>query len=144
MKKMILIVGISSGYFGFFKRTNLLFSVKKYVRKLFINLPDMVVMSIISVIIACFSANQTLTSMITYEMARENYDDNYKLALDLENSAIMTPLYVPWNITGRTPMEMVSGPLTAILFSFYHHYIILVNCIVSSLEFKKNKKNKAL
>lgn len=144
MKKMILIVGISSGYFGFFKRTNLLFSVKKYVRKLFINLPDMVVMSIISLIIACFSANQTLTSMITYEMARENYDDNYKLALDLENSAIMTPLYVPWNITGRTPMEMVSGPLAAILFSFYHHYIILVNCIVSSLEFKKNKKNKAL
>lgn len=33
---------------------------------------------------------------------------------------------------------------TVLAVFFYHHYIILVNCIVSSLEFKKNKKNKAL
>lgn len=138
MKKMILIVSISSGYFGFFKETKLLVSVKKYVRKMFIKLPNMVVMSFISFVIAGFSANQTLTSMMTYEMARDNYEDNYKLALDLENSAIMTPLYIPWNITGRTPMEMVGGPIAAILFSFYHHYIILVNIIISILDFKRN------
>lgn len=139
MKKMLLIVGISSGYFGFFKHTDLLKSVKKYVNKMFEKLPDMVVMSIISFIIAAFSANQTLTSMITYEMARENYEDPYKLALDLENSAIMTPLYIPWNITGRSPMDMVGGPISAILFSFYHHYIVLVNTIISIKDFKKNK-----
>lgn len=139
MKKMLLIVGISSGYFGFFKNTDLLMSIKKYVNKMFEILPDMVVMSIISLIIAAFSANQTLTSMITYEMARENYEDPYKLALDLENSAIMTPLYIPWNITGRSPMEMVGGPISAILFSFYHHYIVLVNTIISIRNFKKNK-----
>lgn len=139
MKKMLLIVGISSGYFGFFKNTDLLKSIKKYVNKMFEILPDMVVMSIISLIIAAFSANQTLTSMITYEMARENYEDPYKLALDLENSAIMTPLYIPWNITGRSPMDMVGGPISAILFSFYHHYIVLVNTIISIRNFKKNK-----
>lgn len=139
MKKMLLIVGISSGYFGFFKNTDLLKSIKKYVNKMFEILPDMVVMSVISLIIAAFSANQTLTSMITYEMARENYEDPYKLALDLENSAIMTPLYIPWNITGRSPMEMVGGPISAILFSFYHHYIVLVNTIISIRNFKKNK-----
>lgn len=139
MKKMLLIVGISSGYFGFFKNTDLLMSIKKYVNKMFEILPDMVVMSIISLIIAAFSANQTLTSMITYEMARENYEDPYKLALDLENSAIMTPLYIPWNITGRSPMELVGGPISAILFSFYHHYIVLVNTIISIRNFKKNK-----
>lgn len=139
MKKMLLIVGISSGYFGFFKNTDLLKSIKKYVNKMFEFLPDMVVMSIISLIIAAFSANQTLTSMITYEMARENYEDPYKLALDLENSAIMTPLYIPWNITGRSPMELVGGPISAILFSFYHHYIVLINTIISIRNFKKNK-----
>lgn len=139
MKKMLLIVGISSGYFGFFKNTDLLKSIKKYVNKMFEILPDMVVMSIISLIIAAFSANQTLTSMITYEMARENYENPYKLALDLENSAIMTPLYIPWNITGRSPMELVGGPISAILFSFYHHYIVLVNTIISIRNFKKNK-----
>ena len=100
----------------------------------------MVVMSFISFIIAGFSANQTLTTMITYEMARENYKDSYKLAIDLENSAIMTPLYIPWNITGRTPLEMVGGPIGAILFSFYHHYIVLVNTLASSVAFYRNKK----
>ena len=78
-------------------------------------------------------------AMITYEMARENYEDPYKFALDLENSAIMTPLYIPWNITGRSPMELVGGPISAILFSFYHHYIVLVNTIISIIDFKKNK-----
>lgn len=140
MLKMLLVVGISSGYFGFFKNTDLLTGVKRYIKKIFISFPDMLVMEIMSIIISAFSSNQTLSIMLTYEMARENYKDTSKLALDIENSAVMTSALIPWNIAGSSPMEMIGAPIFAIYFSFYHHYIILVNTLVSIVEFRKNKK----
>ena len=140
MLKMLLVVGISSGYFGFFKNTDLLRGVKRYIKKIFITFPDMLVMEIMSIIISAFSSNQTLSIMLTYEMARENYEDASKLALDIENSAVMTSALIPWNIAGSSPMEMIGAPIFAIYFSFYHHYIILVNTLVSIVEFRKNKK----
>ncbi len=100
----------------------------------------MLVMEIMSIIISAFSSNQTLSIMLTYEMARENYEDTSKLALDIENSAVMTSALIPWNIAGSSPMEMIGAPIFAIYFSFYHHYIILVNTLASIVEFKKNKK----
>lgn len=140
MFKMLLIVGTSSGYFGFFKETNLLVGVKKFVNRMFSKLPKMLVMSLMSAMISVFSSNQTLTIMLTYEMARENYKGQYDLALDMENSAVMTPSYIPWNIAGRTPLEMVGAPLMSLYFSFYHHYIILVNTIFSVVDFYRTKK----
>ncbi|MEQ3346362.1 Na+/H+ antiporter NhaC family protein [Peptoniphilus senegalensis] len=140
MLKMLLVVGISSGYFGFFKNTDLLRGVKRYIKKIFISFPDMLVMEIMSIIISAFSSNQTLSIMLTYEMARENYEDTSKLALDIENSAVMTSALIPWNIAGSSPMEMIGAPIFAIYFSFYHHYIILVNTLISIVEFRKNKK----
>lgn len=140
MFKMLLIVGTSSGYFGFFKETDLLVGVKKFINRMFSKLPKMLVMSLMSAMISVFSSNQTLTIMLTYEMARENYKDQYDLALDMENSAVMTPSYIPWNIAGRTPLEMVGAPLTSLYFSFYHHYIILVNTIFSVVDFYRTKK----
>lgn len=140
MFKMLLIVGTSSGYFGFFKETDLLIGVKKFVNKMFAKLPKMLVMSLMSAMISVFSSNQTLTIMLTYEMARENYKDQYDLALDMENSAVMTPSYIPWNIAGRTPLEMVGAPVMSLYFSFYHHYIILVNTIFSVVDFYRTKK----
>ena len=139
MFKMLLIVGTSSGYFGFFKETDLLVGVKKFVNRTFSKLPKMLVMSLMSTMISVFSSNQTLSIMLTYEMARESYDDRDKLALDMENSAVMTPSYIPWNIAGRTPLEMVGAPLMSLYFSFYHHYIILVNTIFSVVDFYRTR-----
>lgn len=139
MFKMLLIVGTSSGYFGFFKETDLLVGVKKFVNRMFSKLPKMLVMSLMSTMISVFSSNQTLSIMLTYEMARESYDDRDKLALDMENSAVMTPVYIPWNIAGRTPMEMIGAPIVSVYFSFYHHYIILVNTIFSVVNFYRTR-----
>lgn len=140
MVRMFFIVGISSGYFGFFKETDLLLGVKKILMNLFLRVPDMVVMTLMSTLISVFSSNQTLTIMLTYEMARESYDDKEKLALDMENSAVMTPSYIPWNIAGRTPLEMYGGPVASLYFSFYHHYIVLVNTLFSAVDFYRKKK----
>lgn len=139
MFKMLLIVGTSSGYFGFFKETDLLVGVKKFVNRMFSKLPKMLVMSLMSTMISVFSSNQTLSIMLTYEMARESYDDRDKLALDMENSAVMTPVYIPWNIAGRTPMEMIGAPIVSVYFSFYHHHIILVNTIFSIVDFYRTR-----
>lgn len=137
MIKLHIIVGISSGYFGFFKETAILNPIRIYVNKLFKKFSPMIIMVLVSTVISTFSSNQTLSVMLTYEMARENIEDEYELALYLENSAILTPAYIPWNIAGRTPIEMIGAPIISLAACFYLHYVILVNTIISSIKYRK-------
>lgn len=139
MINMHIIVGISSAYFGFFKHTPILNPIKKFVNWVFTKLPPMFVMVILSIVISTFSSNQTLSVMLTYEMARTNIKNKYKLALYLENSAIMTATYIPYNIAGRTPIEMIGAPIVSLYTAIYIHYIVVVNTIVSSINYYKNK-----
>ncbi|MGI5949224.1 Na+/H+ antiporter NhaC family protein [Peptoniphilus sp.] len=139
MIKLHIIVGISSGYFGFFKETAILDPIRLYVNKLFQKFSPMLIMVLLSTVISTFSSNQTLSVMLTYEMARKNIEDEYELALYLENSAILTPAYIPWNIAGRTPIEMIGAPIASLAACFYLHYVILVNTITNSIKYRKNK-----
>lgn len=139
MINMHIIVGISSTYFGFFKHTDILNPIRIYVDNLFKKFSPMIVMVLVSVVISTFSSNQTLSVMLTYEMARQNIKNNSDLALYLENSAILTAAYIPWNIAGRTPVEMIGAPILSLAATFYLHYIIIVNTIITSYRFHKNK-----
>ena len=138
MAKAILIVGISSGYFGIFKNTDLLKSIKLTVNSLYKKFPQLFVMEILSIIIACFSSNQTLSIMLTYEMSRENIEDKEKLALNLSNSALLNSMFIPWNISGRIPIDTISAPIGGIYFSFYNIYMILVNTLADIWANKKH------
>ena len=138
MAKAILIVGISSGYFGIFKNTDLLKSIKLTINSIYKKFPQLFVMEILSIIIACFSSNQTLSIMLTYEMSRENIEDKEKLALNLSNSALLNSMFIPWNISGRIPIDTISAPIGGIYFSFYNIYMILVNTLADIWANKKH------
>lgn len=139
MIKVSIIVSISSGYFGIFKDTELLYFIKEILYKAFEKFPDVLVLTIISLIVSLFSSNQTLTVMLTYELSHNSIKDKYKLALDLENTAILTPLYIPYNIAGRTPLDIVAAPISSIPFCFYTHYVIIYNIILDYYNSKKRK-----
>lgn len=139
MLNVNLIVAISSCYLGFFKNTKLLISIKSFVDFAFIKCPKTLVMAIISTVISIFSSNQTLSIMLTYEMSRTNYKNNSHLALDLENTAVLTSTYIPWNLAGKTPLVMIGAPTASLLFCFYHHYVVVVNSLFSAVNFYKNK-----
>ena len=76
--------------------------------------------------------------MLTYEMSRENIEDKEKLALNLSNSALLNSMFIPWNISGRIPIDTISAPIGGIYFSFYNIFIILVNTLADIWANKKH------
>lgn len=137
MIQAILIVGISSGYFGIFKNTDLLKNIKIFVNKVYDRTSPLLVMEVLSVLIACFSTNQTLSIMLTYEMSRDKFADREKLALNLSNSSVLSSMFIPWNISGRIPVETIGAPIGALYFSFFNIYAIIVNTIIDIFTYKK-------
>lgn len=127
MVRACFIIAISSGFFGIFQGTDLLLGIKRIFSLLATKLPPFFLIVLTSVFLSLFSSNQTLSIMLTHEMAKDSIEDGENLALYLENSAVFTPVYIPWNIAGRTPIETTGMPLTALFYSFYLHAVILVN-----------------
>lgn len=55
-------------------------------------------------LVAC---NQTLTIILTHQLCAQTQQDARKLALDLENTAVVIAPLVPWSIAGATPLSTV-------------------------------------
>lgn len=57
---------------------------------------------IVSIITSAFGCTQTLAVILTHMLVKKNYIknniDKNKLALDIENSAIIIAPLIPWNI----------------------------------------------
>ena len=66
--------------------------------------------------VAC---NQTLAILLTDQLCREEYEDSRELAIDLEDTAVITSPLIPWCIAGAVPLTMVGAPLTALLLACY-------------------------
>ena len=62
--------------------------------------------------------------MLTYEMSRDKFADREKLALNLSNSSVLSSMFIPWNISGRIPVETIGAPIGALYFSFFKRIII--------------------
>lgn len=72
---------------------------------------------------------------------------NFSIVYALFTNLVLLIIYAfIKNYSAREIFQMIKMGLmetkTVLAVFFYHHYIILVNCIVSSLEFRKNKKIK--
>ena len=74
------------------------------------------VSSIPAGMVAC---NQTLAILLTDQLCRAEYEDPGELAIDLEDSAVITSPLIPWCIAGAVPLTMVGAPLTSLLLACY-------------------------
>lgn len=134
MIKLALIVFLSSALTGIFQGSNMLDFIEDYLNKikrsdsLFLTT---IITSIISSMVGC---TQVLAVMLT-KMTMENtylrlgYDSD-KLALDIENSAIVIAPLIPWNVAVLVPLTTLGVDARAILFSFYLILLPLINLIV--------------
>ena len=119
MLNVSAIVCISSSYSGLFQKTGLLDGCKRGVARLCQRVgryPGTLLTSIPAGMVAC---NQTLAILLTAQLCREQYEDEKDLALDLEDTAVITSPLIPWCIAGAVPLTMVGAPLTALLTAFY-------------------------
>jgi NhaC family Na+:H+ antiporter len=131
MLNVILILLVSFALSGVLEGASLLKSAEGLIIKLGGKIGIFAAVILTSIITGAFGGSQMFAVILTYQMARSMYDSagmgKYELALDLENSAIVIPALIPWNIAGAVPAAALTADSSYVLYSFYLYLIPLVN-----------------
>lgn len=109
---------ISSSYAGIFQSTGLLDGLKAGLLKLGKRITPFGAILLASICTSMIACNQTLSIMLTDQLGSELEPDAHRMALDLENSAVLVAPMIPWSIAGAVPLATVGCP--------HHQYLCIV------------------
>lgn len=133
--KITGIVSLSASYADLFQKTDLLGGVKALVER-FANKtsPYAAILgtSLLSAMLAC---NQTLTVMLTKQLCEEVEPDSLRLALGLEDSAVIVAALIPWSVAGAGPLASVGAPGSAVLLACYLYLLPLWRLMTAKQRF---------
>jgi len=125
MVRSASIVGISSSYFGIFRNTEILLEIKRWIKNLSLRTTSFFTIFLSSILMSAVSCNQTLATMLTFELNDDLVPDRYKLAIYLENTVIVIAPLIPWSIAGAFPLSAVGAPASSILYAVYLYILPL-------------------
>lgn len=96
----------------------------------------------LSIVTSALGCNQSISVVMTTEIMKPIYEkkniDKDSFALDIENSSIVIPALIPWNIAGLIPAGMLGlTSLKYIPYSFYLYILPLTMLIIFKLKYKK-------
>ena len=72
--------------------------------------------AVLTGLVAC---NQTLNIMLTHQLCQGAVEDRERLALALENTAVVLSPLIPWSIACAVPLGAVSAPQGCVLTACY-------------------------
>lgn len=143
MLEVATIVCIACSYAGIFQQTDLLTHIKSYIVKLSEKITAFGSVLCSSVAIGMFTCNQTLSIMLTYHLCRDIEPDDQTIAIDLENTAVVTSALIPWSIAGAVPLATVGAPTTSMLFACYLYFLPLWHLLLALLRKNRSAKKTA-
>ncbi|HEX9026861.1 MAG TPA: Na+/H+ antiporter NhaC family protein [Clostridium sp.] len=133
MFKSALIVFVSSAFTGIFEGTKMLQNLEEIIDKSSSRTGNLFTTIIVSIITSAFGCTQTLAVILTHMLVKKNYEknniDKNKLALDIEDSAIIIAPLIPWNIAAFVPLATLNVGTSSILYAFYLYLIPLINIL---------------
>lgn len=141
MLRVSMIILISSAYSGVFKETGLLDNIKKATKKLSCATTPFISTLLTSIVSGMVACNQTLTIMLCEQLCGETEKNKQKLAIILENSAVVIAPLIPWSIAGAVPLASIGAPTESLLFAFFL-YLLPICEAVSSLIKRNNTEQK--
>lgn len=141
MLQTMLIIAISSSYFGIFRNTNILNRIKEWSFMVARRSTNFAAVLVVSVITAALSCNQTLATMLTYEITEKMFKDREKLAVFLENSVIVISALIPWSIAAAFPLTTIGAPKSSIVYAVYLYALPLWNLVMSYVDSRRGDKS---
>lgn len=139
MIRVAMIITISSSYSGIFQKTGLLDGAKRVVHNLALKTTGYTGALITGVVASVIACNQTLAIMLTHQLCREVQPEKSKLALTLEDTAVVVAPLVPWSIAGAVPLTTVGAPTTALLWTCFLYLLPLWQLAVHTVKERKRK-----
>ncbi len=137
MIKVAAIVCISSSYAGIFQATGLLNGVKNVLLKLGNRITPFGAILLASAGTSMIACNQTLAIMLTRQLGAELEPDADRMALGLENSAVLVAPLIPWSIAGTVPLATIGAPLGSLLAAFFLYLVPLFYLFIQIPAFRR-------
>jgi Na+:H+ antiporter, NhaC family len=143
MLKLAVVVFISSAFSGVFEGAGFLKGIDGYLSKFNLRNELLILTIIMSVATAAFGCTQTIAIILAHQIVKKAYEeknvDNYQLAVDIENTAVVISPLIPWNIAGLIPAATLMVGPGYILYSFYLYLIPITNFIYLKLVSGREK-----
>lgn len=136
MARVFCIVCLSSCFSGMFKGTGFLDGIKVVIEKASQRLMPYGGTLITAILTSMIACNQTLSIMLTYQLCEDLECDKQKMAIHLENTAVLIAPLIPWSIASTVPLSSAGAPISSILAACYLYSVPLWNLVVEALIHK--------
>ena len=133
--KITGIVSLSASYAELFQKTDLLVGVKALVERFARRTSPYAAVLGTSVLSAMLACNQTLTVMLTKQLCEEVEPENSRLALGLEDSAVIIAALIPWSVAAAGPLASIGAPGSAVLLACYLYLLPLWRLMTAKQRF---------
>lgn len=133
--KITGIVSLSASYAELFQKTDLLVGVKALVERFARRTSPYAAVLGTSVLSAMLACNQTLTVMLTKQLCEEVEPENSRLALGLEDSAVIIAALIPWSVAAAGPLASIGAPGSAVLSACYLYFLPLWRLMTAKRRF---------
>lgn len=133
--KITGIVSLSASYAELFQKTDLLVGVKALVERFARRTSPYAAVLGTSVLSAMLACNQTLTVMLTKQLCEEVEPESARLALGLEDSAVIVAALIPWSVAAAGPLASIGAPGSAVLLACYLYLLPLWRLMTAKQRF---------
>ncbi|NJR24368.1 MAG: Na+/H+ antiporter NhaC family protein [Richelia sp. CSU_2_1] len=137
MVRSATVIIISTAFAGIFAGTKTLNFIEKYVSKARSSGDLFLGTTTISILSAAFGCTQTIAILLTHQLVERKYIkeglEGDRLAIDLENTAVVLAPLIPWNIAGLVPATILHIDAGYIPYAFYLYLIPILNLIQMKL-----------
>ncbi|MEP0913456.1 hypothetical protein NDI45_21315 [Leptolyngbya sp. GB1-A1] len=133
MMRVSAIVVISTAIAGVLTGTNALQLVQRFLQSLRSQSGLFAGTTLVSIAASAFGCTQAIAILLTAELVKPQYETHYedkqisadRLAIDLENTAVVIAPLIPWNIAGLVPATVLMSDSGFIPFAIYLYLIPL-------------------
>lgn len=123
MAEICGIVLLSCSYSGILSGTDMLGNVQQLLEKLMVRIGRFGVMVITGFAATGIFCNQTISVIMCSDLLGKPYEQqgasNTELAIDIENSVIVTAALVPWSVACAVPLSMLDVGMEVLPYSVF-------------------------
>ncbi|ARV63155.1 sodium:proton antiporter [Nostocales cyanobacterium HT-58-2] len=142
MLRVSLVVILSTSLVGIIVGTKTLTVIERLLKRITYRSSLFFGTTTVALACAAFGCTQTIAILMTHQLVKEKYEqeclDNYQLATDIENTAVVISPLIPWNIAGLVPATILMTDSGFIPYAVYLYLIPLFNWVQFKLAESKN------